>query len=60
MRFRIVVDIDVDRVSGKFASRDEIEEALITMIEGANEGSVSGCRGGRRQRVRDQRLDGGQ
>lgn len=37
-----MVDIDVDRVSGKFASRDEIEEALITMIEGANEGSVSG------------------
>lgn len=33
MKARFVVEVEVERVTGKFASRDEIVEALSTAIE---------------------------
>ena len=41
-RFKFTVEVEVERESGKFASRDEMTEELISCLEGANEGSISG------------------
>ena len=46
MRFTYLVEVDVNRVEGKFASRDEIGDQLLAMIEGANEGEVTADEGG--------------
>ena len=40
--FTLKVSVELNRVSGKFASRDEMLEALIGMVEGADEGQVDG------------------
>jgi hypothetical protein len=42
MKFTFTVEVEVQRESGKFAARDEIEEQLREEIEGANPGSVDG------------------
>ncbi len=39
-RFTFTVNVEVTRTSGKFASRDEIAEALIEEIEGADPSSI--------------------
>ena len=42
MRITITVEIEVERVSGVFTSKDEITESIVEEIESANPGSVSG------------------
>ena len=42
MRFTFTVEVEVERTQGKFASRDEISEAVVEMLDGANEGTVDG------------------
>lgn len=42
MRFTYEVTIEVERESGKFASRDEIGEELQAELERANPSSVDG------------------
>lgn len=42
MRFRLVVDVEVERESGKFAGRDEIAAELLQSLEDADPGEVSG------------------
>jgi hypothetical protein len=42
MRFKFEIEIEVQRVEGKFASRDEIEEFLQNEIEGALPSEVDG------------------
>ncbi len=42
MRMTFTVDVDVERVSGKFASREEIADPIREALEGANIGGVSG------------------
>lgn len=46
MRFRYTVDIEVERVQGKFASRDELGEQLEQALLDADPGSVEGENGG--------------
>jgi hypothetical protein len=42
MRFRIVVEAEVERVEGLFASRDDLGEQLREEIEGADPGTLTG------------------
>lgn len=42
MKFKLVVEVEVERTEGKFAGRDEIEEQLVEAIEGADPGTVDG------------------
>ena len=42
MKFSFTVEVEVERESGKFASREEIIEALTEAIEGANPDVVDG------------------
>lgn len=42
MKFRFEVFVEVERVQGKFASRDEVEDTIREMLEQANEGTVDG------------------
>jgi uridine phosphorylase len=42
MKIQFTIEIEVERVQGKFASKDEIAEAIADMLEGANEGSIDG------------------
>lgn len=42
MKVRLVVEVEVEHVTGKFAGRDEIEETLIEWLDGANEERVDG------------------
>jgi hypothetical protein len=46
MQFTFTVSVTVERTEGKFASRDEIEEAITEWLDAANEGSVEGENGG--------------
>ncbi|QPE04151.1 hypothetical protein IT882_13215 [Microbacterium schleiferi] len=41
-KFSFTVEVEVERESGKFASRDEMAEQIQEWLEGADEGSVSG------------------
>lgn len=45
MRLRLVVDAEVSFTSGKFASRAEVEDELLSALEGADPGSVSAGEG---------------
>lgn len=38
----IRVTVELERLQGKFAALDEMTDALVEMIEGANDGSISG------------------
>lgn len=40
--FTFLVTVEAERESGKFASRDEIAEALITALEEADPGEIDG------------------
>jgi hypothetical protein len=40
MKFKFEIEIEVDRVQGKFASREDIVEQIEGWLEGANEGEV--------------------
>lgn len=42
MKFTFTVEVEVQRVQGKFATRDEVEEQVSEWLEGANEGTVDG------------------
>lgn len=42
MKFTFTVEVEVERTTGKFASRDEIAEQILEWIEGCNEGEISG------------------
>lgn len=42
MRFKIEVEVEVERVEGKFASRDEIEEQIVEAISDADPGTIDG------------------
>jgi hypothetical protein len=44
--FTFKVTVEVERVEGKFASRDEIMEQLADALESADPGAVSGDNGG--------------
>lgn len=37
-RFTFTVEVELERTEGKFASRDEMAEAIIDMLEGAEDG----------------------
>lgn len=41
-RFRIVVEVELNREQGKFASRDDLVQGLIDEIEGADPGGLYG------------------
>ena len=42
MKLTFTVEVEVERIQGKFAGKDEIGEMIVEMIEGANEGTVEG------------------
>jgi hypothetical protein len=42
VRFTYTVEVEVERVEGKFASRDEVAEQLQEALEGADPGSIDG------------------
>lgn len=42
MKFTFTVEVEVERVEGKFAPKDEIADQLRDAIEGANPGTVDG------------------
>lgn len=42
MRVEIRIEIEVERISGRFASREEIEEALQEEVTSADPGNLSG------------------
>ena len=42
MRFTFTVEVEVERIEGKFASRDDIETELVALLDEANYGEVSG------------------
>jgi hypothetical protein len=44
--FEFTVTIEVDRVEGKFASRDELRDQLLEALEGADPGQLEGDSGG--------------
>lgn len=46
MRFIFEVEVNVDRVEGKFASRDEIAAQIQQALEDADPGSFDGDNGG--------------
>lgn len=51
MRFTFMVEVEVERTEGKFASRDEIEEQIIEALEGADPCSYEGDAGGEYETV---------
>lgn len=46
MRFTYVIEVEVERVQGKFASRDELSEQIRGELEGADPMTVEGDEGG--------------
>ena len=46
MKFKFEVEVEVNRVQGKFASRDEIAEQITEALEGADPGQYEGGEGG--------------
>jgi hypothetical protein len=42
MHFTITVEVDIQRIQGKFASKDEMEAQIIDAIESANPDSLTG------------------
>lgn len=41
MRIKITVEVEVERIQGKFAPKDEIEENILDAVESANPQSIS-------------------
>jgi hypothetical protein len=46
VRFTFLVEVEVERDEGKFASRDELAEQIVGELEGADPGSLEGDEGG--------------
>jgi hypothetical protein len=46
MHFEFVVSAEVERVQGKFATRDELEEQILEALDSANPDSLEGSEGG--------------
>lgn len=46
MRFTFRVEVEVDRMEGKFARRDELGDQLIDAIDCADPGELEGEAGG--------------
>lgn len=46
MQFEFLVQAEVERNEGKFASRDEIAEAIQQALDGADPGDIEGEAGG--------------
>lgn len=46
MRFTFTVSVAIQRIEGKFASRDEMEAQIIEWLESACEGTLEGDNGG--------------
>jgi len=46
MLFRFVVEAEVERTEGKFASREELSEQMRDEIEAADPGQLEGENGG--------------
>jgi len=46
MRFTFVVEAEVERTQGKFATREELAEQIQAELEGADPGSLEGENGG--------------
>ena len=46
MRFTYVIEVEVERDEGKFASRDELSEQIVSELESADPGSLYGDEGG--------------
>lgn len=42
MNLRFVVEVEVERESGKFASKDDVREEITQWLEDANQGEISG------------------
>jgi hypothetical protein len=42
VRFTYTVEVEVERVEGKFASRDEVAEQLQEALDSADPGSIDG------------------
>lgn len=42
MRFRIVVEVEAERVQGKFAPKEDVAEQIVEAIESADPGTISG------------------
>ena len=51
MRFEFTVSVEVERTEGKFASRDELAEAIQEALDGADPGELEGEAGGQYQTV---------
>jgi hypothetical protein len=46
MTFTFTVTVEVERTQGKFATREELAEQIISELEGANPGTLEGENGG--------------
>lgn len=46
MHFRFVVEVEVERTTGKFATRDEMAEQIQEALEGAVPGDYQGANDG--------------
>lgn len=46
MRFSYTVEVELERIEGRFASRDELGGQIIEAIESADPGSLDGDAGG--------------
>lgn len=46
MRFTFQVEVEVQFIAGKFASREEIAEVIMAELEGADPGSIEAGDGG--------------
>lgn len=42
MKINIQIEVEVERISGLFAPKDEIADQILSEIEGADPGSVTG------------------
>lgn len=42
MRFRFEIDVEIERITGKFATRDEMAEQIEEAIASANPDSLTG------------------
>ena len=42
MKFEFTVSVEVERVQGKFAGKDEIEEAIQEALDDANPSTIGG------------------
>ena len=51
MEFTFTVQVEVSRVTGKFASRDEIAAQIQEALDNANPGSLTGDNGGEYETV---------